>query len=224
MQVLAALLERPGELVTREELRSKLWPADTFVDFDHSLNAAIKRLRDALGESAETPIFIETLARRGYRFIVPIVLDAGPQSEAHQRTPTSDWAPPVTPTSSAAVQVAEPRTAGGRKLWKTTVSAALVIALVGILAWLGRTLPPPRVFNTTQITHDGVSKQHVILTDGSRLYFAETNGANTFLAEVSVTGGETSTIPTPFANIRISDISPDHSELLSESFVGTQEE
>ena len=70
--MLAALLERPGEVVTREELRSKLWPADTFVDFDHSLNAAIKRLRDALGESAETPIFIETLARRGYRFIAPV--------------------------------------------------------------------------------------------------------------------------------------------------------
>ncbi len=72
LQVLAALLERPGELVTREELRSKLWPADTFVDFDHSLNAAIKRLRDALGESADAPVFIETVARRGYRFIAPI--------------------------------------------------------------------------------------------------------------------------------------------------------
>src|SRR5882762_1999347 len=72
LQVLAALLERPGELVTREELRSKLWPADTFVDFDHGLNAAIKRLRDALGESADAPVFIETLARRGYRFIAPV--------------------------------------------------------------------------------------------------------------------------------------------------------
>ena len=71
-QVLAALLERPGEVVTREELRGRLWPADTFVDFDHSLNAAIKRLRDALGETADTPIFIETLARRGYRFIAPV--------------------------------------------------------------------------------------------------------------------------------------------------------
>jgi Tol biopolymer transport system component/DNA-binding winged helix-turn-helix (wHTH) protein len=69
LQLLAALLERPGELVTREELRGKLWAADTFVDFDHSLNAAIKRLRDALGESAERPIFVETVARRGYRFI-----------------------------------------------------------------------------------------------------------------------------------------------------------
>src|ERR1700716_3456161 len=69
LQVLAALLERPGQMVTREELRSRLWSADTFVDFDHSLNAAIKRLRDALGESAETPIFVETIPRRGYRFI-----------------------------------------------------------------------------------------------------------------------------------------------------------
>lgn len=71
-QVLVALLERPGEIVTREELRSRLWPEDTFVDFDHSLNAAIKRLRDSLGESAEAPVFIETLARRGYRFIAPV--------------------------------------------------------------------------------------------------------------------------------------------------------
>lgn len=71
-QVLAMLLERPGEIVTREELRSRLWPADTFVDFDHGLNAAVKRLRDALGDSAENPRFIETLARRGYRLLAPV--------------------------------------------------------------------------------------------------------------------------------------------------------
>src|SRR5262249_53536943 len=71
-QVLTALLERPGEVVSREDLRTRLWPADTFVDFEHSLNAAIRRLRDALGESASAPVFIETLARRGYRFVYPI--------------------------------------------------------------------------------------------------------------------------------------------------------
>jgi len=71
-QLLVALLERSGEVVTREELRNKLWLTDTFVDFDHGLNAAIKRLRDALGESADAPVFIETLARRGYRFIAPV--------------------------------------------------------------------------------------------------------------------------------------------------------
>src|SRR5262249_13443151 len=79
-QVLAMLLERPGELVTREELRRRLWSADTFVDFDHSLNAAIKRLRDALGESAESPVFIETLAGRGYRFIAPVDGTPAPSS------------------------------------------------------------------------------------------------------------------------------------------------
>jgi Tol biopolymer transport system component/DNA-binding winged helix-turn-helix (wHTH) protein len=76
-QVLAMLLEHPGEIVTREELRGRLWPADTFVDFDHGLNAAVKRLRDALGDSAENPQFVETLARRGYRFVAHIHVPAG---------------------------------------------------------------------------------------------------------------------------------------------------
>jgi TolB-like protein/DNA-binding winged helix-turn-helix (wHTH) protein/Flp pilus assembly protein TadD len=71
-QMLAMLLERPGEVVTREALRERLWPAGTFVDFDHGLNTATKKLRQALGDSAESPRFIETLARRGYRFIAPV--------------------------------------------------------------------------------------------------------------------------------------------------------
>jgi TolB-like protein/Tfp pilus assembly protein PilF len=71
-QILAMLLERPGEIVTREELRARLWSADTFVDFDHGLNSAIRRLRDALGDSAENPSLVETLGRRGYRFIAPV--------------------------------------------------------------------------------------------------------------------------------------------------------
>jgi cholera toxin transcriptional activator len=71
-QVLALLLERAGDVVTREELRLKLWPADTFVDFDHSLNTAVNKLRETLGDSASSPRYIETLARRGYRFIAPV--------------------------------------------------------------------------------------------------------------------------------------------------------
>jgi DNA-binding winged helix-turn-helix (wHTH) protein len=69
VEILALLLERPGEIVTREELQKKLWPADTFVDFEQGLNNAMKRLRAALDDNAETPRFIETLPRRGYRFI-----------------------------------------------------------------------------------------------------------------------------------------------------------
>jgi TolB-like protein/tetratricopeptide (TPR) repeat protein len=72
-QVLAALMERPGEIVTREELRQRLWPSDTFVDFDVALNSAVSRLRDVLGDSVESPSFIETVPKRGYRFVVPIV-------------------------------------------------------------------------------------------------------------------------------------------------------
>jgi cholera toxin transcriptional activator len=71
-QVLAQLLGRPGEIVTRDELRERIWPVDTFVDFDHSLNTAINKIRDALDDSASNPRFVETLARRGYRFIAPI--------------------------------------------------------------------------------------------------------------------------------------------------------
>jgi cholera toxin transcriptional activator len=71
-QILALLLERPGEVVTREEVRQKLWAADTFVDFDHSLNTAIKKVRESLGDSASSPRYVETIARRGYRFLAPV--------------------------------------------------------------------------------------------------------------------------------------------------------
>jgi TolB-like protein/DNA-binding winged helix-turn-helix (wHTH) protein/Tfp pilus assembly protein PilF len=87
-RVLTTLLQHANEVVTREELRRQLWPEDTFVDFDHSLNASIKRLRDALGESAERPVFIETLARRGYRFIAPVKVHPMPEAvEAHALQP-----------------------------------------------------------------------------------------------------------------------------------------
>lgn len=71
-QLLAFLLERAGQVVTRDELRQKLWPSDTFVDFDHSLNTAVNKVREALGDSASSPRYVETLARRGYRFIAPV--------------------------------------------------------------------------------------------------------------------------------------------------------
>src|SRR5438874_10205186 len=93
-QVLLMLLERPGELVTREEIRQRLWPADTFVDFDHSLNTVINKLRETLGDSASNPRFVETLARRGYRFLASVErIPAGavparsPAENAHSPAP-----------------------------------------------------------------------------------------------------------------------------------------
>ena len=82
VQVLTLLLERAGDVVTREELRQKLWASDTFVDFDHSLNTAINKVREALGDSASTPRYVETLARRGYRFIAPVQNSAPAKPQA----------------------------------------------------------------------------------------------------------------------------------------------
>ncbi len=93
LQVLTLLLERAGDVVTREEMRQKLRPADTFVDFDHSLNTAVNKLREALGDSASSPRYVETLARRGYRFIAPFQ-PAEPQT-GDAKGIAADSLPPV---------------------------------------------------------------------------------------------------------------------------------
>src|SRR3954466_15397982 len=109
-QVLAVLLTRPGELVTRDELRDRLWTADTFVDFDHGLNKAINKIREALSDSAESPRFVETVARRGYLFICDVsVVD-------FQSVPAEVDAPPTGDPSAAdaheSFEAADPTTTG----------------------------------------------------------------------------------------------------------------
>ncbi len=94
-QVLMLLLERPGEVLTREDLARVLWPEGTFVDFEHGVNSAVNRIREALGDSARNPRFIETLARRGYRFIAPVQRegDAAGAAPDPQPAPTRASAP-----------------------------------------------------------------------------------------------------------------------------------
>jgi DNA-binding winged helix-turn-helix (wHTH) protein len=101
-QILAMLLERAGEVVTREEICQRLWSDGTFVDFDHSLGTAIKKLRQALGDSADNPRFVETLARRGYRFIAPVDSPTVP-SPASQPDVLQDVAPVSPPPKSASM-------------------------------------------------------------------------------------------------------------------------
>ena len=93
LQLLSVLLEQPGELVTREELRKRLWPDDTFVDFEHGLNAAVKRLRDTLDDSADSPRFVETVPRRGYRFIAEAVREATPLARTAGARRALPWRP-----------------------------------------------------------------------------------------------------------------------------------
>src|SRR6266576_810082 len=105
VQVLTLLLERAGDVVTREELREKLWASDTFVDFDHSLNTAINKVREALGDSASSPRYVETLARRGYRFIAPVRADEprDPALEKDKIITDSAGVPPATNSSVSPV-------------------------------------------------------------------------------------------------------------------------
>jgi Tol biopolymer transport system component/DNA-binding winged helix-turn-helix (wHTH) protein len=120
LRILIHLLEHAGEIVTREELRRLLWPSDTFVDFDHSLNTAVMKLREALGDSAEAPLYIETIPKRGYRFIAPVSL---PVSE-----PTGEQSPAFAPAESPL-----PR----RWLGRTSAIIALVLLIaVGLAAFL----------------------------------------------------------------------------------------
>lgn len=152
-QILALLLERPGQVVTRDALRQKLWTADTFVDFDVGLNNAILRLRHALGDSAETPRFVETLPRRGYRFIAPV--DHGAPAAAHASpapSPRSATAEAATlPVGKPSVGPAAPSKPQLplRSLWFAGLAlAALIVMLVGFNATglrqrlLGRSHPP----------------------------------------------------------------------------------
>jgi len=99
LQVLLILLNRPGELVTRAEIQRALWPDGTFVDFDHSLNTTINKIRDTLGDSAASPRFVETLARRGYRFVAPVeVIDGAPAAQADPLPPHQAAPSPTEPT------------------------------------------------------------------------------------------------------------------------------
>jgi DNA-binding winged helix-turn-helix (wHTH) protein len=175
LQVLAALLERPGELVSREELRSKLWPADTFVDFDHGLNAAIKRLRDALGESADAPVFIETLARRGYRFIAPVNGSA----------------------AQSAIEIAPTPERRSFLLTHRLAIAFLSLIVIAVLVWALR--PHPSRHKevaerklTTNSSENGVTSA-AVSPDGKYLAYSDNTGIYVKLIRT----GETHAVPLP---------------------------
>jgi len=174
-QFLAVLLERPGQTITREELARRLW-AEAPIDVDNSLNIAAKKLRQALGDDAERPRFLETLPRRGYRFIGPVeTMSTAPDA---QSTPAE--AEPTVPRSS--------------RRWVPALAGAVVLGLVAVR--LAITPRQPGVLRTVQLTHTGRADPYsTILTDGSRIYFNERSGGRWSLAQVSVEGG----IPSPVA-------------------------
>jgi DNA-binding winged helix-turn-helix (wHTH) protein/Tol biopolymer transport system component len=209
LKVLGFLLERPGQLVTREELRQHLWPADTFVDFEHSLNTDIRRLREALSDEVETPRYIETLRGRGYRFVGKLEQENVVQAE-----------PAVNVALPTAIQ-AEPQNRRDRRS-RLRPALALLGLLIPVLVGLVYVFKPPSpvtIGATRRITRTPYKKAHrvpvPIVSDGARIYFREYRNGAWQISQISTTGGEVSALPTSYMEIPfLQDISPDASELL----------
>jgi Tol biopolymer transport system component/DNA-binding winged helix-turn-helix (wHTH) protein len=242
-KVLSMLLERPGQVVTREELQDRLWGKDTVVDFDHSLGTAINKLREALGDSADNPRFIETLARRGYRFIAPVgVIE--PPGEALP-APAGQSKPTVMPTAGMlAVEQALnvdseakkiPQHARGLKRhgpWVLALVAAASAAVAGFFLGSSRSATaPPHI---TQITHNGhlapsvdsMENLAAVATDGVRLYAADIDGGRSLISTISLSGGSVVplSIPAEVAGPTLGDISPDGSRLLLRDHLSPESE
>lgn len=183
-QILAMLLEHPGELVTREQIRTRLWPGDTFVDFDHGLNNAVNRLRDALGDAAGSPRFIETLPRRGYRFIAPVIdtitpahVDAGAMSVTAKGGVAPTGANPQLKQSATVIRVLRVRLAA--------ITLLFVLALGLTTTVLLRHRPPAE--GRLKIQSIAVLPLENLSSDPSQEYFTDgmTDALITELAKLS---------------------------------------
>jgi DNA-binding winged helix-turn-helix (wHTH) protein len=203
--VLLILLEKPGQLVTKEELQQRLWPTDTFVEFDKGIYNAMKRLRETLGDEADTPRYIETLPRRGYRCIAAV----GNGNAVVER-------PQLPPAP-------EQRGVAGTKTWTLPALLLCLVAIAVVAIWLSlrSSIVVPKVIDSAQITKDGLPKSRAtfkLVSDGARLYFQEGSldetEQNTALVQVATQGGETARIPISLRNPMAYDFSQIRSELL----------
>jgi Tol biopolymer transport system component/DNA-binding winged helix-turn-helix (wHTH) protein len=221
-KLLAILLSHAGEIVTREELQRQIWGSETVVNFDHSLGTAVNKVREALGDSAENPHYIETLAKRGYRFIAPVQpLDSAPVDSPAGSTAV------VLPIATLTSPPAKVALAPSLKIpWRV---AGLVLAgLSGIALAIRFWSPADSVrlapLQFTQVTSSdaifpgevGVERFPSLLTDGARLYFSKIESGKIDLAYSTISGGDTHPLVTPpeIGSPRLADISPDGSKLL----------
>ena len=213
-QILTILLERPNEVVTREDFRRLLWPADTFVDFDHSLNTSINRLRQALRDDVENPRFVATVGRLGYRFIAPTAVSGNGHSQA-----LDENNPP--PESSSSSNERSTSSAARLGTWRVAVvlgiTAALAAAVIGAHRLL--TVSPVRVLDIVRISHNTkLDPWGRVNTDGARLFFTERAGDHWNLMQVPATGGDAVPFSETYRNMRVVSVSPDRSQFLAFTF------
>jgi TolB-like protein/DNA-binding winged helix-turn-helix (wHTH) protein len=165
-QILAMLLEQPGEIVTREELRKRLWPADTFVDFDHGLNKAISKIREALGDSAESPRFVETVARRGYRFLAEVkIADTTP---IHSTEPTAQPRRTAEARPVLGGKSAVPKTCPRSFTWKISALVVLLV-MASLVTWRLNSWKHP----SSVVRSLAVLPLESLSSDASQDYFAD---------------------------------------------------
>lgn len=209
-QLLVLLLERRESVLSRQELRARLWPNGTFVDFEHGLNAAVKRLRDVLGDDANNPRFIETVPRRGYKFIAP-VNDASATTIAKAR-PLQFHFPRLRLLIVAGLPVILAAIAAGWWFWPSRTPQ---VTRSTRLSFGERAAPPFPMFGEVFPT---------ITTDGSRIYFSMVRDATLKLGYVSVAGGDQVPLPIPLENAELRHISPDGSQLLAYASIAGESE
>ena len=215
LQILAALVDHPGEMVSREELCASLWPDGTYVDFDEGLNTAVKKLRYALGDSSESPVFIETVPRRGYRFIAPVQkYDEAIQPLEPVSPRNGDRLPAPAVKSPESLVVTPPVS---RARWTAARLVALGVVLVAA-GWLLYRLvfpPAPRVTHIARLTTSGhLDPWGELASDGSRLFFLEREADHWNDRQISTAGGESMPFGPTGQNTKIFAVSADQSEIL----------
>jgi Tol biopolymer transport system component/DNA-binding winged helix-turn-helix (wHTH) protein len=179
-RVLSLLLERSGQIVTRDELRRNLWPADTFVDFDHGLNSAVARLREALSDSADKPRFIETVAKRGYRFVASLADTMPPDP------------PTQVPTSAPAAALIAQHTSA--RLWIAVVPVLVLVGALGLWAFYHKTPPAqsPSIEVVPLVALRGFQVTPAFSPDGNQVAFRDSDGAHNTGIYTAMVGGEKS--------------------------------
>ena len=213
-RMLSVLVEHAGQVVSRDELQQRLWGSATTVDFDHGLNIAVNKIREVLEDSADAPRFVETLSKRGYRFVAPVTVVTPQRTE---RVEVAGLSAPVEELQAPVKSAHWPKSR-----WVVLAAGAVLLLLVAGLLWTMNWGPRPlriREITYSGRVYPGLPLQESLgqtATDGTRIYFPQIQNGRAILSQASIGDGESSLLPISSAipSPMLQDISPDGSKLL----------